>query len=63
MCFGLHRKANTLAVAPEAWSPVLQEATKIGDLKIVPFDVTIDYKLWSYGELSFFSCVKHGACN
>ncbi|EFY97239.1 Met-10+ like-protein [Metarhizium robertsii] len=37
--------------APEAWSPVLQEATKIGDLKIVPFDVTIDYKLWSYVDV------------
>ncbi|KAG8421706.1 tRNA(m(1)G37)methyltransferase [Metarhizium acridum] len=37
--------------APETWSPVLQEATKIGDLKIVPFDVTIDYKLWSYVDI------------
>ncbi|TWU78401.1 tRNA(m(1)G37)methyltransferase [Metarhizium rileyi] len=34
--------------APETWSPVLQEATKIGDLKIVPFDVEIEYELWSY---------------
>ncbi|OAQ63350.1 Met-10 protein [Pochonia chlamydosporia 170] len=34
--------------APETWSPALQEATKIGDLKIVPFDVTIGYELWSY---------------
>ncbi|KJZ76573.1 tRNA (guanine(37)-N1)-methyltransferase [Hirsutella minnesotensis 3608] len=33
---------------PETWSPVLQEASKIGDVKLVPYEVTIGYELWSY---------------
>ncbi|KYK56031.1 tRNA methyltransferase Trm5 [Drechmeria coniospora] len=33
---------------PETWSPVLQEASKLGDLTVVPFEVTIGYDLWSY---------------
>lgn len=42
-------------VAPETWSPVLQEAAKLGDLKIIPYDVEIGYDFWSYGK-NFLSC-------
>ncbi|KAK5987583.1 tRNA (guanine(37)-N1)-methyltransferase [Cladobotryum mycophilum] len=34
--------------APETWSSVLQEASKLGDLKVVPYDIHIDYELWTY---------------
>ncbi|UKZ62200.1 uncharacterized protein TrAtP1_003455 [Trichoderma atroviride] len=33
---------------PETWSPILQEASKLGELKIVPYEVHIGYDLWSY---------------
>ncbi|KAH7133533.1 hypothetical protein EDB81DRAFT_903677 [Dactylonectria macrodidyma] len=36
---------------PETWSPVLQEAAKLGDLKIVPYDIEINYDLWSYVDV------------
>ena len=41
-------KPEVKVQAPETWSSVLQEATKAGDLRVVPFDVTIGYELWSY---------------
>ncbi|KAK7419334.1 tRNA(m(1)G37)methyltransferase [Neonectria magnoliae] len=34
--------------SPETWSPVLQEAAKSGDLKIIPYNVEISYDFWSY---------------
>lgn len=43
--------------APETWSPILQEASKIGDVKVIPYDVEIGYDLWSY---SMFSHLLYG---
>ncbi|KAH6997589.1 Met-10+ like-protein-domain-containing protein [Ilyonectria sp. MPI-CAGE-AT-0026] len=37
--------------SPETWSPVLQEAAKLGDLKIIPYDVEIGYDFWSYVDV------------
>ncbi|PFH57947.1 hypothetical protein XA68_14355 [Ophiocordyceps unilateralis] len=36
---------------PETWSPVLREASKLGDLSLVPTEVTIGYDLWSYPDV------------
>ncbi|OAA79600.1 tRNA transferase Trm5/Tyw2 [Akanthomyces lecanii RCEF 1005] len=36
---------------PSTWSPELQAASKIGDLKVVPYDINIDYSLWSYVDV------------
>ncbi|OAQ91617.1 Met-10 [Purpureocillium lilacinum] len=33
---------------PDTWSSILQEASREGDIKVVPFEVTIGYELWSY---------------
>ncbi|RDA87951.1 hypothetical protein CP532_3421 [Ophiocordyceps camponoti-leonardi (nom. inval.)] len=33
---------------PETWSPVLREASELGDLSLVATEVTIDYDMWSY---------------
>ncbi|KND90293.1 tRNA (guanine(37)-N1)-methyltransferase [Tolypocladium ophioglossoides CBS 100239] len=41
-------KPDVKPTAPETWSSDLQEASRLGDLKVVPFDVTIGYELWSY---------------
>ncbi|KAF7559702.1 hypothetical protein G7046_g4455 [Stylonectria norvegica] len=37
--------------SPETWSPVLQEASRIGDLKVIPYDVEIDYEFWNYFDV------------
>lgn len=34
---------------------MLQEASKLGELKIVPYDVHIGYDLWSYRMRHFIS--------
>lgn len=34
--------------SPETWSPILQEAAKAGDIKVVPYDIEIGYEFWSY---------------
>lgn len=36
---------------PSTWSRELQEASKRGDLKVIPFDINIDYSLWSYVDV------------
>ncbi|KAM3513979.1 hypothetical protein MY11210_002411 [Beauveria gryllotalpidicola] len=36
---------------PLTWSRELQEASRIGDLKVIPYDIDINYNLWSYGEM------------
>ncbi|PNY23930.1 tRNA (guanine(37)-N1)-methyltransferase [Tolypocladium capitatum] len=41
-------KPDVKPTAPETWSPDLREASRLGDLEVVPFDVTIGYELWSY---------------
>lgn len=33
---------------PATWSKILQEASDIGDIRIVPYETTIGYDLWSY---------------
>ncbi|KEY67543.1 hypothetical protein S7711_02459 [Stachybotrys chartarum IBT 7711] len=33
---------------PETWSQTLREASDLGDVKVVPYDVQIDYSLWNY---------------
>ena len=35
-------------VAPETWSQELTEATKIGDLSMIPYELAIPYEVWSY---------------
>jgi tRNA (guanine37-N1)-methyltransferase len=37
-------------VVPETWSPLLKQGSESGDLTLVPFNVDIDYDLWSYSE-------------
>lgn len=34
--------------APETWSSTLQEASKLGELKVVPYDLEITYDFWNY---------------
>lgn len=41
----------TLGVAPDTWSPELREASDEGEVKIVPYDITIGYDLWSYRKM------------
>ncbi|OAA64997.1 tRNA transferase Trm5/Tyw2 [Cordyceps fumosorosea ARSEF 2679] len=36
---------------PSTWSQVLQEASAAGDVKVVPYDINIDYNLWSYVDV------------
>ncbi|OAQ95902.1 hypothetical protein LLEC1_07101, partial [Akanthomyces lecanii] len=36
---------------PSSWSPELQAASKMGDLKVVPYNINIDYSLWSYVDV------------
>lgn len=35
-------------IAPDTWSPILKEASKAGDIKVVPYDIEIGYDSWSY---------------
>ncbi|CAM1507235.1 Fc.00g068760.m01.CDS01 [Cosmosporella sp. VM-42] len=37
--------------SPETWSPILQEASQLGHLKVIPYDVEIGYDLWSYFDV------------
>ncbi|KAL2207246.1 guanine-N(1)--methyltransferase [Sarocladium strictum] len=37
--------------APETWSPVLQEAVRVGDLTLAPYDLHLDYSHWSYVDI------------
>ncbi|ESU06548.1 hypothetical protein FGSG_01254 [Fusarium graminearum PH-1] len=37
--------------SPETWSPILQEAAKAGDIKVVPYDIEIGYEFWSYFDV------------
>ncbi|KAM5356216.1 hypothetical protein ACJ41O_002862 [Fusarium nematophilum] len=39
---------NVKPASPDTWSAVLQEASRIGDLKVVPFDLEISYDSWNY---------------
>ncbi|PHH93152.1 hypothetical protein CDD83_7 [Cordyceps sp. RAO-2017] len=41
-------KPHIKPAEPDTWSAALQEASKTGDLNVVPLDVSIDYDLWSY---------------
>ncbi|RDA91491.1 hypothetical protein CP533_4568 [Ophiocordyceps camponoti-saundersi (nom. inval.)] len=45
-CFVLQPNVNP--TKPETWSPVLREASELGDLSLVPTEVKIDYDMWSY---------------
>jgi tRNA (guanine37-N1)-methyltransferase len=38
------------STSPETWSPILQEAAKVGDIKVVPYDIEIGYEFWSYSK-------------
>ncbi|KAM6538821.1 TRNA (guanine(37)-N1)-methyltransferase [Fusarium falciforme] len=37
--------------SPETWSPILQEASKLGELKVVPYDLEITYDFWNYFDV------------
>lgn len=39
-----------MTLAPETWSPILQEASKLGHLKVIPYDIEVGYDLWSYSK-------------
>ncbi|KAH8707899.1 tRNA (guanine(37)-N1)-methyltransferase [Beauveria bassiana] len=43
-------KSHIKPQEPLTWSRELQEASRIGDLKVIPYDIDINYDLWSYGE-------------
>ncbi|PHH78775.1 hypothetical protein CDD82_2870 [Ophiocordyceps australis] len=45
-------KPNVMATAPETWSQELAEACKIGDVKVVGYELTIGYELWSYIDVA-----------
>ncbi|KAM3444548.1 hypothetical protein NHJ13734_001362 [Beauveria thailandica] len=36
---------------PLTWSRELQEASRIGHLKVIPYDIDINYNLWSYVDV------------
>ncbi|KAL7761424.1 hypothetical protein ACKLNR_007959 [Fusarium oxysporum f. sp. zingiberi] len=36
------------STSPDTWSPVLKEASKVGDITVVPYDIEIGYDSWSY---------------
>ncbi|TQV95875.1 tRNA (guanine-N(1)-)-methyltransferase [Cordyceps javanica] len=44
-------KAHIKPQEPSTWSQELQEASRIGDLKVVPYNINIDYNLWSYVDV------------
>lgn len=50
LCEILVKDANKEIIAPETWSPILQEAAKVGDIKVVPYDIDIGYEFWTYSE-------------
>lgn len=35
-------------VVPETWSEELKDASRTGGVRVVPFEVTIGYDMWSY---------------
>ncbi|KAJ4318272.1 tRNA(m(1)G37)methyltransferase [Fusarium piperis] len=37
--------------SPETWSSTLQEASKLGELKVVPYDLEITYDFWNYFDV------------
>ncbi|KAH6961491.1 hypothetical protein HG530_012772 [Fusarium avenaceum] len=39
------------STSPETWSPILQEASKVGDIRVVPYDIEIGYESWSYMDV------------
>lgn len=39
---------------PKSWSPTLREAVAAGELGVVPYQLTLDYKHWTYREF-----IKH----
>ncbi|KAG5976026.1 tRNA(m(1)G37)methyltransferase [Claviceps digitariae] len=41
-------KPNIKASVPETWSDELKDATRVGDVRVVPFELTIGYDMWSY---------------
>jgi tRNA (guanine37-N1)-methyltransferase len=40
-----------LCLDPKTWSTVLQEAVKAEDLKVIPYNLTLDYNYWTYRTL------------
>lgn len=33
---------------PTTWSTLLQEAVKAEELKVIPYNLTLDYNYWTY---------------
>ncbi|EJP63003.1 tRNA (guanine-N(1)-)-methyltransferase [Beauveria bassiana ARSEF 2860] len=44
-------KSHIKPQEPLTWSRELQEASRIGDLKVIPYDIDINYSLWSYVDV------------
>ncbi|KAG5922246.1 tRNA(m(1)G37)methyltransferase [Claviceps africana] len=41
-------KPELKASVPETWSDELKDAARAGDVRIVPFELTVGYDMWSY---------------
>ncbi|KAG5990482.1 tRNA(m(1)G37)methyltransferase [Claviceps pusilla] len=41
-------RPNLKASVPETWSDELRDATRTGDVRVVPFELTVGYDMWSY---------------
>ena len=35
-------------IDPTTWSSILQEAVRTEEVKVIPYDLTLDYDYWTY---------------
>lgn len=42
-----------MAIAvPETWTPAIQEGVASKEIGVIPYDLSLDYDYWSYGNNS-----------
>lgn len=45
------------SVVKETWSKALREASEVGDLSLIPYEVPLDYTHWSYSKSGLWRAV------
>lgn len=47
----MKQNLNDGNLVPETWGSVVKEGVTLQELRVVPFELTLDYEYWSFGEL------------
>lgn len=48
------KRCLLIPIDPTTWSSILQEAVKAEEIKVIPYDLTLEYDYWTYRAYKAF---------